>query len=119
MSSDPLSGGGVELPEITPSELYARLEAGEALVLLDVREAFELEIANLPDHGQKHISVAEVGERYHELDSSARTVVYCRSGVRSASVLRFLQSKGFQDVLNLKGGVLGWREEVDASLREY
>ena len=119
MRADPIKTGGAEIPEITPSDLQARLEAREALVLLDVREAFERDIADLPDHGQKHIPVAEVGERLEELDPSELTVVYCRSGSRSGSVLRFLQAKGFGRVLNLKGGILGWRDEVDPSIQAY
>jgi len=119
MRADPLKAGGAEIPEITASDLQARLEARETLVLLDVREAFEREIADLPDHGQKHIPVAEVGERLDELDPAQLMVVYCRSGARSGAVLRFLQAKGFSRVLNLRGGILGWRDEVDPSIRKY
>ena len=119
MTAEPRSQGGSDLPEITASELKRRLDAGEELVLLDVREAFEREIADLPEHGQRRIPVAEVGGRYDELDPSDPLVVYCRSGSRSASVVRFLSFRGFDRVLNLKGGVLAWRNEVDPSLTAY
>lgn len=119
MRAEPSTSGGTDIPEISASDLHARLEAGEGLVLLDVREAFEREIADLPDHGQRRIPLAEVGERFDELDPSAYTVVYCRSGSRSASVVRFLETKGFERVVNLKGGLLAWRGEVDPTLRAY
>lgn len=119
MRADPSTTGGTEIPEITASDLHVRLEAGEALVLLDVRESFEREIADLPDHGQKRIPLAEVVGRFDELDPSAYTVVYCRSGSRSGSVVQFLATKGFERVFNLKGGILAWRGEVDPTIRAY
>ena len=119
MAAEPFKSGGTDVPEITASELHTRLESGEALVLLDVREAFERRIADLPNHGQLRIPVAEVGERVDELDPTKRTVVYCRSGSRSAAIVRYLGAQGFDDVLNLKGGILAWRSEVDPSLRAY
>ena len=119
MTAEPMNQGGSDIPEITASELKHRLDAGEELVLLDVRQAFEREIADLPDHGQRWIPVAEVGERYDELDPTEPVVVYCRSGARSASVVRFLSGRGFDRALNLKGGVLAWRNEVDPTLTAY
>ena len=119
MTAEPMNQGGNDVPEITASELKTRLDAGEELVLLDVREAFEREIADLPEHGQRRIPVAEVGERYDELDPTEALVVYCRSGSRSASVVRFLAGRGFGRILNLRGGVLAWRNEVDPTLTPY
>ena len=119
MTAEPLNQGGSVVPEITASELKGRLDAGEELVLLDVREAFEREIADLPEQGQRRIPVVEVGERFEELDPTESIVVYCRSGSRSAAVVRFLESRGFSRVLNLKGGVLAWRAEIDPTLRAY
>lgn len=119
MTAEPMNQGGRDVPEITASELKRRLDAGEELVLLDVRETFEREIADLPEHGQRRIPVAEVGERYDELDPTEPIVVYCRSGSRSESVVRFLSGRGYDRAFNLKGGVLAWRNEVDPSLRPY
>ncbi len=119
MTAEPLNQGGSVVPEITASELKGRLDAGEELVLLDVRETFEREIADLPEHGQRRIPVAEVGERFDELDPTECIVVYCRSGSRSAAVVRFLEGRGFGRVLNLKGGILAWRAEIDPTLRAY
>ena len=119
MSADPTGSGGAEIPEISPADLNSRIAAGESFVIVDVREAFERDIADLPDYGQIHIPMAEVESRLDELDPSERTVVYCRSGGRSGMVLRFLRQRGFEDVINLRGGVLGWRDEVDPTLAEY
>ncbi|TVP42395.1 MAG: hypothetical protein EA350_16010 [Gemmatimonadales bacterium] len=109
----------VQIPEITPTELRARLDREHPLVLVDVREAWEMRIADLPDVGQHRIPVAEFEGRVGELDPDAAVVVYCRSGARSAWAVRQLKERGFEQVWNLKGGVLGWREEVDPSLEAY
>jgi rhodanese-related sulfurtransferase len=105
--------------DITPLELKKRLEQGQALVLVDVREAFEREIADLPDHGQRRIPMAEFPHRADELERDRPIVVYCRSGSRSAWAAQFLRARGFESVWNLDGGVLGWREDVDPTLEAY
>lgn len=108
-----------EVPEITPTELNTRLQAGEVPVLVDVREHFERRIADLPEHGQIRIPTGEILSRMGEIDTDADVVVYCRSGSRSQWAVRLLQSRGYEKVSNLTGGVLAWREEVDPSLRAY
>jgi rhodanese-related sulfurtransferase len=107
------------VPEITPTELKARLDAGDTPVLVDVRDAFEIEIADLPDHGQVRIPSGEFAQRYAELDAETDLIIYCRSGARSAWAAAILLQNGYERVLNLQGGVLGWRTEVDASLTAY
>lgn len=107
------------IPEITPTELKDRLDQGRPPALLDVREPFERDIADLPELGQHRIPVREIEERLGEIDPGAELVVYCRSGARSHRVAGFLRERGFEAVFNLRGGVLGWREDVDPSLREY
>lgn len=120
MTSDSPSGGSTpEIPEMTPTELRDRLERGHPLVLVDVREPYEREIADLPDHGQHRIPVGEFTERMDELDGDAPLVLYCRSGARSLWAAKELAARGHDQVWNLKGGVLGWREEVDPSLEAY
>ena len=109
----------VVVPEIAPDELNARFELGHAPVLVDVRELFEREIVDLPQHGQLSIPTGEFIERMGELDSAKEVVVYCRSGGRSEQVARYLMQNGFEQVLNLRGGILGWRQEVDPSLPTY
>jgi len=109
----------VVIPEMTVIELHARMEQDHPLVLVDVREPHEIQIADLPDVGQLRIPVGEFPERMGELDPDDAVVVYCRSGARSAWAVRLLRERGFRDVWNLKGGVLAWREEVDPSLEAY
>lgn len=107
------------VPEITPAELKERLDRGDPLVLVDVREPFEAKIADLPDHDQKRIPTGDFPQRYGELDPESEIVVYCRSGSRSAWAVAILRNQGYEHVLNLQGGVLGWRESVDPSLPAY
>lgn len=105
--------------EITPLELQARLESGDAPVLLDVREPFEAEIADLPELGQLRIPTGEFATRVGEVEQGPEIVVYCRSGARSEWAANILMANGHERVLNLRGGVLGWRADVDPSLRAY
>lgn len=107
------------VPEIDALELKARMDAGDVPLLVDVRESFERAIADLPESGQLHIPLAEIMERHHELPRDAEIVVYCRSGARSGNVVRFLQAQGYEGAVNLRGGVLGWQEDVDPSLTRY
>ena len=85
-------------------------------MLLDVREAWELEQARLP--GTLHIPMSEIPARLPELDRAADVVVLCRSGVRSLDVARFLEQQGFR-AYNLRGGILAWGREVDPALAPY
>jgi len=110
---------GVVIREITPAELKGRLDRGDPLVLVDVREPFERLIADLPDHGQKRIPVKELPFRAPALDPEAEIVLYCRSGPRSAWATERLMAMGFTRVYNLKGGILGWRGQVDPSVPSY
>lgn len=108
-----------DVPEITATELKVRLDQGEVPTLLDVREHFERRIADLPEHGQVRIPTGEILQRMDELDRAKPLVIYCRSGSRSAWAARLLHERGFEHVLNLKGGVLAWRVEVDPTLQAY
>jgi adenylyltransferase/sulfurtransferase len=103
--------------ELTPAEFIARRDAGEDVVLLDVREARELQIASVP--GVLHIPMGQIPARLDELDRNREIVVLCRSGGRSMQVARFLAQHGYPRVANLAGGILRWREELDPSLQAY
>lgn len=105
------------LPEITPRELADRLAAGEDLCLLDVREQREWDMAHLPT--AKLVPLGTLDEAVPTLDPNKETVVYCRSGARSASAVRQLQAAGFTRVANLAGGILRWSDEVDPSIQKY
>jgi sulfur-carrier protein adenylyltransferase/sulfurtransferase len=104
------------VPEISPRELKSRLDRGDDLFVLDVREPHEYQICNLGGH---LIPLGELSRRVNELDSSREIVAHCRSGKRSAEAVEFLRSAGFRKVLNLKGGILAWSDEVDASVPKY
>jgi len=103
--------------QIDPLEVKARLDRGDRLVLLDVREPHELEISQLP--GAKLIPLGDLPRRVHELDSADEIVVFCKSGGRSARAVEFLRQAGFRKVKNLRGGINLWAELVDPSLPRY
>jgi adenylyltransferase/sulfurtransferase len=104
------------IPEITPRELKARLDRGDDLYILDVREPHEYQICNLGGH---LIPLGDLSKRVNELDSSREIVAHCRSGKRSAEAVEFLQRAGFRKILNLKGGILAWSDDVDPSVPKY
>ena len=101
--------------EISATEFQSRRAAGA--LLLDVRHAWEIALAPVPD--AVHIPMDQVPERISELDPTRETVVICRSGGRSLRVAQFLERQGFRSVANLTGGVLAWSREVDPSIPEY
>jgi rhodanese-related sulfurtransferase len=109
----------IVVPVISPTDLKARLDSGDVLLLVDVRESFELAIADLPEYGQLRIPTGEFMQRMSEIDPSQEVVLYCRSGQRSEWAATLLMRDGHEQVLNMTGGVLGWRAEVDPSLRAY
>ena len=96
--------------------IEARLDRGDDLFVLDVREPHEYQICNLQGH---LIPLGELPRRVHELDSSREIVAYCRSGRRSAEAIDFLRKAGFRKIHNLKGGILAWSDEVDATVPKY
>ncbi|GAB4500078.1 MAG: molybdopterin-synthase adenylyltransferase MoeB [Anaerolineales bacterium] len=103
--------------DITAQELKERLDRDPNLILLDVREPHELEIAAIK--GAKNIPLGEVAQRMSELDSAEEMVVFCKRGSRSARAIEILSSAGFKKMKNLKGGINAWAEEVDKSLPLY
>lgn len=113
------SANGNGVPEMTPAELKARLDAGDDLFILDVREPHEWEISNLSHLGAKLIPKDQVVERLNELDTAQEMVVQCRSGARSADIVRELQKHGFKKLWNLDGGINRWAEEIDDKLPVY
>ncbi len=104
---------------MTVTELNERMGREHPLVLVDVREHHEREIADLPGYGQLCIPVGDFLNRMNELDPNDNIVVYCRSGARSGWAVLRLMEQGFENVWNLKGGILAWRNEVDPTLQEY
>jgi sulfur-carrier protein adenylyltransferase/sulfurtransferase len=104
------------VPEIQVEELKRRLDAGDDLFVLDVREPHEYQICNINGH---LIPLGDLPNRIHELDSSREIVAHCRSGVRSAKAVTFLQQAGFKKVHNLAGGILAWADRVDPRMPKY
>jgi adenylyltransferase/sulfurtransferase len=103
--------------DISPKELKARLDSGERVVLVDVREQGEWDLVRLP--GAKHIPVNNVTERAGELSTADEIVLYCKTGVRSARALNTLRQLGFRKLWNLSGGITGWAQEIDRSMPRY
>ena len=106
-----------KLPEITPTELKTRLDAGDDVFVLDVREPHEYEIARI--EGTTLIPLGTLPQHIHELDATADIVVHCKSGVRSGKAQRLLKEMGFSRVTNLTGGILRWSDEVDPRIPKY
>ncbi len=105
--------------EITPLDLKKRMDAGETLFILDIREDHELGICALNNSAQ--IPMGDLPQRFQELEAQkdGEIIIYCRSGARSDRCAQFLRGQGFQKVLNLTGGILRWADEVDPSLIKY
>lgn len=108
-----------DVPAITPEQLAQRLKAGEEIVILDVREPHEWNISNLAHLGAKLIPQGQVLERMGELDTAREMVVQCRTGARSANVIRLLQQHGFSKLYNLEGGINRWAREVEPEIPVY
>lgn len=110
-------GGTVTVPgEMTPEELKRRLDSGEKLFVLDVREPHEYQIANLGGH---LIPLNDLPKRMGELDPEREMVVHCKLGGRSAKAVEFLRQQGFKNVHNLAGGISAWSEKVDPKVPKY
>jgi adenylyltransferase/sulfurtransferase len=106
------------IPQISVEELKRRLDAGEKLFVLDVREPHEYPIANL---GAPLIPVGELEKRVGELaaQKDSEIVIHCRSGARSQKAALILKNAGFKHVENLAGGILAWADKIDPSMPKY
>lgn len=105
------------MTEITVFDLKRRTDAGEALVLLDVREPDEIATAALP--GATLIPMGEIPARYAELPSDRPIVVLCHAGSRSARVAQFLNDNGYPNAVNLAGGIDAWSVAIDPGVPRY
>lgn len=109
------SGGGSEV-EITPIELKKRLDDGEKIFILDVREPHEYQLVHIGGH---LIPLKELSQRFSELDPDQEIVCHCHHGGRSARAVAFLKERGFKKVKNLVGGIHEWALQVDPKLPRY
>jgi adenylyltransferase/sulfurtransferase len=101
---------------ISVFELNQLLKSGKAPFILDVREAYEYQISNLEG---LNIPLNHLKLRLAELPKNQNIVVHCKSGVRSAQAIQLLKTEGFDQLLNLKGGILAWQKEIDTTLAIY
>lgn len=107
-----------QMPEITATELKQRLDNGEDIQIIDVREADEVAIAKLPN--STHIPLAQVVNRMSEIDPARETVVHCKMGGRSARAIEALERSDFAGkLLNLTGGITAWSNDVDPTVPKY
>jgi len=106
------------MEEISATELKKRLDAGEDIQLIDVRQPDENAFAHIP--GAKLIPLGQILTRMSEIDENRETVVHCKMGGRSARAIDALQRSGFKGKLkNLRGGITAWSNEVDPSVPKY
>jgi molybdopterin/thiamine biosynthesis adenylyltransferase/rhodanese-related sulfurtransferase len=103
--------------EITPEELKEKLENGEDIILIDVREPVEYEINRI--EGSKLIPLSKLPEKVNELDQTREIVLYCKMGGRSARGVQLLRELGFTRVKNLAGGIDAWIEKIDPTMPRY
>jgi molybdopterin/thiamine biosynthesis adenylyltransferase/rhodanese-related sulfurtransferase len=104
------------IPQVSVKELKQRRDAGDDFFLLDVREPYEVQIAQI---GGYLIPQNDVPNRLAELDPAKEIIVHCRSGARSQRIAELLKANGFQRVSNLAGGILAWSDEIDPAIQKY
>src|SRR5580658_2223379 len=118
-NSAPADGKSLRMDyEITPEEVKAKLDQGEELTLLDVREPWEFEAAHMAE--AKLVPMGDVPSRAHqELDPEAHLVVVCHHGVRSMNVTAWLRQQGFEKAQSMRGGIDAWSLHVDGTVPRY
>ena len=104
------------MKEITVAELKALKDKNADFQLIDVREEHELEICQI---GGEHIAMGDVMDNLDKISKTKQVIVHCRSGARSGAICQALEAQGFNNVYNLKGGIIAWANEIDPSLTKY
>lgn len=105
------------MKEITPKELKARLDQGEHIQIIDIREAHEVESGRLDS---LHIPMAEVMDRLDEIKRDCPVVIHCKSGKRATAMVFALETqKGLDNIYNLSGGIEAWANEIDPEITVY
>jgi sulfur-carrier protein adenylyltransferase/sulfurtransferase len=105
------------MKEITPLELKQKIDKGEDFQLIDCREPQECEICSI---GGELIPMDQIVHKTDSIRKDVPVIIHCRSGKRSGNVIQYLEMKfGFENLYNLKGGILGYADEVDTSLTKY
>ena len=116
ITPQPTDGQNQREWEITPEELKAKLDRGDDVFVLDVREPHEFEICNINGY---LIPLGELPNRMNELDSSREIVVHCHTGRRSQRGLELLRDVGFKKIKNLVGGIEAWSQRIDPTVPRY
>lgn len=104
------------MKEISPTELKSRMDAGDNIQVIDVREPFEYEICNI---GAELIPMGDIPSNLDKISRDKDVIIHCKSGGRSGNITQFLMAQGFDNVHNLRGGILAWSDEVDSSVTKY
>ena len=102
---------------LSPQDVKSKLDRGEKVVFLDVREPWEVAINRLD--GAVHIPLGELGQRFQELNPENEIIAYCHMGVRSLKATRFLKEQKFKNVMNLAGGIEAWSLQIDPKVPRY
>jgi adenylyltransferase/sulfurtransferase len=114
------ASGGCQPPgdgELSVEDLKRRIDRGENLFILDVRNPDEFQIGRIP--GSTLIPLPDLPRRVGELDPDREIVVHCKSGMRSAKAIQFLRERGFANLRNVTGGILAWADRIDPSVPKY
>lgn len=104
------------MKEITVSELKKLRDENADIQLIDIREDYEIEIAEM---GGEHILMSEVMENLDKISKTKQVIVHCRTGARSAAICNSLERAGYKNIYNLKGGIIAWANEIDPTLTTY
>jgi adenylyltransferase/sulfurtransferase len=104
------------MKEVTVSELKKMKDEKADFQLIDVREEHELEICEI---GGEHIPMGDVMDNLNKIPKDKQVVIHCRSGARSGAICQALETQGYNNVYNLKGGIIAWANEIDPSLTKY
>jgi adenylyltransferase/sulfurtransferase len=104
------------IPQLSVKDLKRRIDEGEDVFILDVREPYEYQIAQI---GGKLIPQNDVPQRLTEIPRDREIIVQCRSGARSQRIAEFLKQSGYPKVVNLAGGILAWSDEIDPKVKKY
>ena len=105
------------ISDVAPKDLAERIERGDDLQLIDVREEWEWKLGNIP--GARLMPLSRFAEEADSLDRDREVILYCKVGARSQRAAEYLADLGYSKVGNLSGGILRWSDEVDSSIPQY